>query len=98
MWLKLEISKIKLVSLIEQLNSWQLSNVRKNGKGLHDKKNRDAFIFSPFSANGARTSKIISLLSCSICFLKSFTNSSATFVLANCSLLDSKKKKKKKLG
>lgn len=56
--------------------------------------NMKRYISLPFSANGASTSKIISLLSCSVCFLKSFTSSSAMFVLANCSLLDSAKSKK----
>ena len=45
----------------------------------------------PFSASGARTSKIISFFSCSVCFWKSRTSSSAILVEANCSLLDSEK-------
>lgn len=43
----------------------------------------------PFSASGARTSKIISFFSCSDCFWKRRTSSSAILVEANCSLLDS---------
>lgn len=43
----------------------------------------------PFSASGARTSKIISFFSCSVCFWKRRTSSSAILVEANCSLLDS---------
>lgn len=45
----------------------------------------------PFSASGARTSKIISFFSCSVCFWKRRTSSSAILVEANCSLLDSEK-------
>lgn len=43
----------------------------------------------PFSASGAKTSKIISFFSCSVCFWKRRTSSSAMLVEANCSLLDS---------
>lgn len=46
----------------------------------------------PFSASGARTSKTISFFSCSDCFWKRRTSSSAILVDANCSLLDSEGK------
>lgn len=48
-------------------------------------------MISPFSASGARTSKIISFFSCSVCFWKRRTSSSAMLVEANCSLLDSER-------
>lgn len=78
------------LSLFGVLNLWT-SHTRHFAELNNDIKIKIKKLKLPFSASGARTSKIISFFSCSVCFWKSRTSSSAILVEANCSLLDSEK-------